>query len=301
MKHKILIFLCLSAKMLFAQDSILIKDFVVLANVLNLRAKPNKDAAIIEKIPKFQKVEIIQWLDKVDSIECVPLKNIDVCSNWVKVKYKDKIGYVASYYLGQNIEITKLQTSPIFAQYPYWYKIEIKENGDFLKKIETKLDTFPEDEMGGGNRFFIVEKSKRATDDLPILFGSIEPLKTGKIGNFFQDCDSKDVNFRNDRDCLPNYFYEKKPIFEVTKDNRFLNHSILSKENNIYFSNGKKTQLLLSSRRGFSIKWFGDFDFDNKADFILEVNSSYFLFLSSKAQKGDLVKMVSHHTWCDCD
>jgi hypothetical protein len=301
MKYTFLFSICISAKMLFAQDSILVKDFVVLANVLNLRAKPNKDAAIVEKIHKFQKVEIIQWLGKVDSIECVSLKNIDVCSRWAKVKYKDKIGYVASYYLGQNIEITQRQTSPIFAQYPYWYKIEIKENGDFLKKIETKLDTLAEDEMGGGIRFFIVESTKKATNRLSILFGSIMPLKTGEIGNFYQDCDLKNVDFDDDRDCLPNYFDERKTIFEMTKDGRFLNHSIVSKENNIYFSNGKNTQLLLSNLRGFSVKWFGDFDFDNKADFILEVNSSYFLFLSSKAQKGDLVKMSSHHTWCDCD
>jgi Bacterial SH3 domain len=301
MKQKLLLLLCLSAKMLLAQDSILIKDFVVLANVLNLREKPNKDAAIIEKIPKFQKVEIIQWLDNVDSIECVPLKNIDRCSDWVKVKYKDKIGYLVSYYLGQRIKMTKFHSAPIVIQYPYWYKIEVKGKSDFLKKIEVKLDTLPEDEMGGGDRLFIVEKSKRIIDEIPIYFGSIEPLKTGKIGNFYQDCDNKNVDFNDDRDCLPKYFDERKTLFEMTKDNRFLNHTILSKGDNIYFSNGKNTQLLLSNLRGFSVKWFGDFDFDKKADFILEVDSSYLLFLSSKAQKGDLVKMVSHHTWCDCD
>lgn len=302
MKKTLLLLLCFSAKILLAQAyNNLVTTRYVLATVLNMRAKPSKDAKVIAKIPKFSQVEELENLSEVDSIERISIGEFS--SEWSKIKYQNKIGYVANYYLGQPININTYVTIPININYPYWYKIEPKEDGDYLRKIEVKLDTLTDDAYGD-ERIFIVEKTKKAKDGFKLQFGSFIVLKTGKISSFYQKCyinrdkGNDDVNFNYEDKCAIRIKDENLPVF-IKSESRFKNYYFERKGNEIYFRNDKGKQLILSEEGFCEVLWFGDFDSDGKPDFILKTNFNISLFLSSKAKKDNFVQMVSKYYYED--
>jgi hypothetical protein len=70
---------------------------VVIASKLNLRSAPSLESTVLAEISYGEKIEIIEKTkikieQKVEGNE----------SYWVKVKYKNKIGYVADYYIGDT-------------------------------------------------------------------------------------------------------------------------------------------------------------------------------------------------------
>lgn len=303
MKKVLLFFLCLSAKILLAQtDSNLVSMRYVLATVLNMRAKPSKNAKVIAKIPKYSQVEELENLSRVDNIESVTIGEFG--SKWSKIKYQNKIGYVANYYLGQPVIIDRFGTIPININYPYWYQIELKNDGDYLRNIEVQLDTLTDDANGG--RIFIVEKTKKAENRFTLQFGSFIAFKTGKISNFYQNCyenrekeeEENDNEFNYEDKCAIRIKDENLPVF-IKSEPRFKNYYFERKGNEIYFHNDKGKQLILSEEGFCEVFWFGDLDNDGKPDFILKNNFNISLFLSSKAKKGNFVQMISQYYYED--
>ena len=288
MKNLFLILFLFFAEILLAQDSILVKERIVVASILKMREAPNLKAKVIAKLPFNTQVEVLNVLEKIETADFVEKYG----SFWTKIKFQNKIGFVPLCYLNQPIEFGQYGVYPSI-KVPYWYKITKSKNGDFLKKIKVKVDSFPADEANSA-RNCIVEKGTKNTDEGPILIASFQNFREGKIGDFYSECYTDEEN----QERCPSNINEKK----FNNDVRFQNCSIEVQNDSLYFVNGKKRQCLFPKPYFKAyLSWYGDFDTDNKPDFILnEMNSSYF-FLSSKAEKGDMVKLVSHFTFCECD
>ena len=292
MKNLFLIFFIFLAKTLLAQDSILVKERIVIASILKMRAAPNLKSKVIAKLPFNTQVEVLNVLNN-EQAEGFELDKEGLVSFWTKIKFQNKIGFVPLCYLNQPIEFGQYGVYPSL-KVPHWYKIKKSKNGDFLKKIEVKMDFYPKDEVSDGIRDHVVEIGKVDENEDPMLIASFQNFREGKIGDFYSDCFDNEDNQEN----CPSTWREK----DFKNDARFQNCSIELKNDSLYFVNGKKKQFLFPRPYcNAYLSWYGDFDMDNKPDFILETSSNMFFFLSSKAEKGDMVKLVSHFTFCECD
>jgi hypothetical protein len=141
MKYKILIFLCLSAKMLFAQDVV----FRTSIENLRLREQPNLESKVIKTVPKGTR---LQWSGiRSEQKVSADWKGMKVADYWYKVQtYQDTMAWV----FGKGIELYTIHDKDFKAfnnidSFDYqldneWIKIETsnKKNFDNLPLFTTK-------------------------------------------------------------------------------------------------------------------------------------------------------------------
>lgn len=265
---------------------------IVLATKLNLRQMPDAASKILDVLPFNAEVEVLDF----SSAASVAVSG-NISSYWVRVRYGDQTGYVASYYLGNKIAVTRWATLPITLRYRYWYKINMSEKGDSLTRVDVELDSVEDATDRGQLRYYIMEKGRKGyNDDRPLLFGSNNELKEDKIGDFFLSCVvNRPYDKRCDRIRIGNEGKQVQNLVFFERDDRFKNFFLKREGGNLIFSDGNIEQTLPEVDHPYEcdIEWYGDFDSDGKPDFVLHKMPNRYLFLSAPAENGNLVKLVS--------
>ena len=128
MKNLFLIFFIFLAKTLLAQDSILVKERIVIASILKMRAAPNLKSKVIAKLPFNTQVEVLNVLNN-EQAEGFELDKEGLVSFWTKIKFQNKIGFVPLCYLSQPIE---------FGQYGVYPSLKAP-NGIKLKNLKMEI------------------------------------------------------------------------------------------------------------------------------------------------------------------
>jgi hypothetical protein len=290
---KLIFFFILCTTTIFAQSIQKCSEQIVLASKLNVRDAPCVCAKRLTQLPYETKVEVLE--ERVE-------KYCEKCQTnndrWSKIKYDDKIGYVSEVYLGQPIEMVQYTSgsNTVFMRYKNWYRITPTAEGEVLEKIEVRLDSVYDEDRGKFRGWFIREKGRKKKDDYSDVWGTNLTFAEGKIGTLFKDCFNPKTKTYDEWDCNRKLHenLNNKRFFE--KDTRFKHCFIEFTSKKVVFSNGNKTQTILEGDWGptnFYVDWYGDLDMDGKPDFILSKSTRKYLFLSSMAEKGQLVKLVS--------
>lgn len=145
------------------------------------------------------------------------------------------------------------------------------------------------------------------TDQPIFLIKNADFLKRGNINTIF-DIDN------NTDDKPMNNVYSRKFKLDKTTYNLFVTTekekgSWLDKTSRLVLSDGKTEQIIYSQKLcddcGWGLLWAGDLDGDGKLDLFLDLTNHYNvshkrLFLSSKAEKGKLIKEIANFRNVGC-
>lgn len=288
---------------LTGQKDIDIRANYVVASVLRLRESPNKNAKILATIPFGSRVEYLtnQCYNKDTTL--VPLydDNYTVVGSWVYVKYNNIKGFVLNSYLSyydnplpekNHINKEYLVLFPgcdcnfnihNVTQWNFYgfYKAE----NDSLKIRKIKINYISEYEdytcplilytADNINLKFIIGTKVEMFKDKPTILGkSIELSYYSNEKQLSKELKKVGLTLIDHSNKTQDYFFEL-----------------------IYSEENKKQKLNL---KGFAfptrIQFIGDLDNDGKNDFIIsygETAGPIILYLSSKANENDLLKMVA--------
>jgi len=294
---------------------------VIAVNGLNIREKPSKNSRIIDKIPFGEKIKYLsKYSFGIETIKDYP--NVGNClykkkdtyifiGNWVKVIYKEKIGFVLDAYLfyDKQADYVKSENNQEYALlYSYnacyaniytpskfiWYGLFKDKNGSFLlKKVNINYFSTIDKEFDRKNFGVSVGND----NGLLLIIGSKKPLKEGLRKCIDLNKMREDNNNEFDEKKLKDYGIEKETIKE-----QFGFHY------QYRVNKGKKTQILSSvygkEDYGFThIEFIGDIDGDNEMDYILGTDAEQgydILFLSSEKKAGNIVEPVAYFYNCYC-
>ncbi len=275
---------------------------VIANNGLNLRSDSNLTSSVLLTIP---------FLSQVEKLEKEIIPNSDLSTQtkiegkWVKVKFKNKVGYVFDLYLighsdNQLSEEEERQNNDFgvtFVGSNCIYNIHVnprivwkgvyKINNQFFIK-DAKVSYFKSPGIYGGHDLGITTVNN---DSLVFLIGSENNVfQNGKIyGNM--------VDWRNHKPIIKKWgdsiITSNYGFIEIKKINRESLKVMLTVEN--------QTQIIdcdNSSHYPSSLRWRGDLDGDGKDDYIIqfgEKSSSTILFLSSQADQNQIAKPVAFY------
>ncbi len=275
----------------------------VIASSLRLRESPNKDAKILTNIPFGSHVEYLtnQCYNKDTTL--VPLYDDDyvVVGSWVYVKYKNIKGFVLntylSYYDKPNIEPNDLNNEylVLFPGCDCNFNIHNVTRWNFYGFYKTENDSLKIRKI----KINYISDYKDYT--CPLILYTADNLNLefiiGSKEEMFKD---ESTIFNKSVEILYNE-NEKQLAKELRKVGlTLLDHSNKTRDDFfelIYSDENKKQKINL---KGFAlptrIKFIGDLDNDGKNDFIIsygETAGPTILYLSSKANENDLLKMVA--------
>lgn len=288
---------------LISQEDININANYVIASALRLRESPNKHAKILTTIPFGSRLEYLtnQCYNKDTTLISIYNDDYAVVGSWVYVKYNNIKGFVLNSYLSYY---DKPSTEPndlnneylvLFPGCDCNHNIHNVTNWNFYGFYKTEND------------FLKIRKIKinyiSVYEDYtcPLILYTADNLNLefiiGSKEEMFKD---KSTIFNKSVEIL--YNENEK---QLAKDLRKVGLTLLDHSNKtrddffelIYSDENKKQKINL---KGFvlptRIKFIGDLDNDGKNDFIIsygETAGPTILYLSSKANENDLLKMVA--------
>lgn len=291
------------------------EDLVVTATALNLRDAPDQSGKVLEKLGKGAALSLIEVANGGMYIEIEGVPGI-----WLKVKSKNKIGYVFSayvsgtYFICMDGDILSDPLPPLL-----WYAVYVRDSfADELRKIEVRVER-------EYNEVFMEEVDVLHTDQpdtAKFIVGSAFPLKPGYVGNL--GLFGPDMAYYSSQ-LAPGTMLPIHPGIDegdTTEKNTyyFAATGCASFGNSDYVQVTDYRLFVQDMQPGMTVRrqditgwvqpepglnpsvtllWYGDLDGDNKPDAILEdapyeVGARISLFLSSKAQPGMLL-----HKMCE--
>jgi uncharacterized protein YgiM (DUF1202 family) len=288
-----------------------IEKNLVLATSLNVRTEPRKDAKVVVTIPNGEIVDNLISNDFDTNYETID----GVSGGWKKIKYKNKIGYAFSAYLGyQYMLYYEGSTLDNIPKYKYWYAIYATKKGDVLKKVKIKIKTVKNEEDGHIHKALKTENSEVSL----FMIGTNEVLTEKMVGIFDHTPDENGTPYNvdlkpgvKDNLCFKNPTIINPPYHIVASGTyKLYNNAEIIENYKVFVRSSvptitKKQEITpyLPNPDGWHVMlWVGDLDNDDKPDFILHGGAesvSNVLFLSSKAKAGEFVRPVSSFSFVD--
>ncbi len=315
MKAKITLLFLFIAPFIFGQRNN--RLWVISPNGVNMRAAPNTQSKIMASLPWMTKVEILdtigeapinigifhefEWKEGPDFMvrDTVPLSG-----QWVKAKTGKTTGYIFNAFLADtsgncqnNKEYSLLyeywNCIPNFNYNPSWnwYGLYESENKIQVKKVDMRFIKSAE-ELGD----FYLPCTHEKVRSMCII-GSKKPMKMPK--EILQNVDySCQFNWAYEDSCSQKALKEANMSLDITgpENERVIKLYLLGK-------NGQKQLLnppdrFVGEHKSPASIWHGDLDGDGKMDYIIhygEASSITVLYLSSEAEKGQMVKAVAFY------
>ena len=292
-----------SNNIVLCQEEIDIKANYVIASALRLRVSPNKGAKILINIPFGSRIEYLTNQCYNSDTTLVSLYGDDyaVAGSWVYVKYNNIKGFVLnsylSYYDKPSIEPNDLNNEylVLFPGCDCNFNIHNVTRWNFYGFYKTENDSLKI------RKIKINYISDYEDYTCPLILYTADNLNLefiiGSKEEMFKD---ESTIFNKSVEILYNE-NEKQLAKELRKVGlTLLDHSNKTRDDFfelIYSDENKKQKINL---KGFAlptrIKFIGDLDNDGKNDFIIsygETAGPTILYLSSKANENDLLKMVA--------
>lgn len=299
-------------------------EMVVTSSALNLRESPDKNSKKIVSLPQGSVVQFVEAWNNGEYTQADTTDPNSPYAPWLKVRFNGKTGWVFGAYVTATTSVY-FESEPIFEDVAlppvYWYGVYARDSfADEIKSVTVRLEQ-ENNEMYDATVKTIKTNQKQASK---FLIASVKPLKTGYCGAL----GSLDVNGMygafhlgpggqvslypgNDmNDTIMKASY----VLAATGCARLEDTYVQVKDYALYvldYSTEPYTlqdisALVKTESEEFSpsvdVLWYGDLDNDLKPDLLLqdcpyESGCRVSLYLSTRAQKSELLHKVSEHFW----
>jgi Bacterial SH3 domain len=313
--------------------------YVVAASGLRFREKADANSTVLATIPFGDSVKTDGAMGELWQIMEKTPKNVFKVENisgfWQKVVYKGKKGFVFSGFVSQYYKPETVTASHIFLEEGWGCGMIVQNTADYNwfgwykkgDKTELKTITKPsfsistDDEVG----ISIITRTDRTLkgDTAMYIIGvrktAAQQIAAGKIKGKWCATDDYDAD-------APFHVKEENTVFKfenttdqlriaITKKPKTDEYSSEIAKSELFFEReGKKQSLLVFDDKkqspdnawffGVDVLWYGDLDGDGKLDLLFntegEMDSSYQLYLSSAAGKGQYLRRVGAIYSCGC-
>lgn len=303
-KITLIVLLLISMKS-FGQENEFDKFLMVKVSKLAIRAEPKLESKQLMQVDKEELVKIVdrrtgdKYLSIVDGI----------LDTWAEVEYKGTKGFMFGGYLTSEeismpngnwtgkylLALEGNQGGLMYSAELNWYGIYPRSDGEYLERVELKLEYSLDEEMGDN-----LKVSTNKNEFARIIIGTNEQLQTGRVGI--------PLGWHTDRVIMSDQVL-MIPVFEdncsVNTDFRLIASNWNNKVNSCYVEKYnlnyylrplnqptmdlKEFEGLIENLSGCNIPklyWYGDLNGDNIPDFIFINQATYYgkykLYLSKK-------------------
>jgi hypothetical protein len=304
--------------------------FVISPNGLRMRDGPTLSDEVLATIPYLEAVEVLNIYDiKKDTLNKKALNDgktieedfdisnfgYNVIGDWIQVQYKDRIGYAFSAYLARgNPRMGVLSTYSHAIQFVgrppdgnrmhskhilYWYNMVYKEDGIYLEPVS--IHYRKDHHLNWRDRPDYVWTTPSIESGL--ILGSPKKMSSQKIVPVIQNIK---LEFDSPLSMFPMSTKLKKKSEEALKKLKFSLRKIDKHDGvELIIAEGDQTQALKSEYRlknlwPENITLVADIDQDGKLDYLIayfgeKTLGVTFLFISTEAEPGQLVKDVAYY------
>jgi hypothetical protein len=300
------------------------EEWVVTANTLNLREKPDVKSKKVASLPQGTVLKFLEaWNDGQYTSTDTTDENAPY-GRWLKVSSKLGTGWVFDLYVCGTTEIY-FEGAPHFDGKPlpplYWYGVYARDSfADELRNVQVRL-------VEENNDFFgVLYKILKTNHDEPskFLIASHVPLSTGycgPMGSFDASMMyyTRSLGPGSQLSIYPGNDLNDtiiKPAYGLAATGcaTFVDYYVQIRDYKLTLLDYSKETIGLQDltdwfRTEFpevnpsvDLLWFGDLDRDNKPDAVIqdcpyEVGCRASLFLSSKAKPGEFLRKVCEYYW----
>lgn len=287
---------------------------MVTANKLSVRTEPNIDS---EKLGFLKKEELVKIIDR--RTEDKYTASIDgIVDSWAKVEFNGMIGFVFGGYLaGEQVSMPNdkwkgkflsmmegNQAGATYSNTLAWYGIYSRDDGEYIEKVEVKLNYSEESEMED-----YLKVSTDKIEESKLLIGTNENIKLGRVGVpvelythqmvlsgqrlplpvYVEDCTVK-IDF---------YLYGRS-LNEIENGCNVENYSLEFFYKKSHWTHSTKYENLVEKLGECNIPkiyWYGDLNGDDIPDFIFYNQAMYYakykFYMSRKIEdKIDFEKVL---------
>lgn len=292
------------------------EELIVNASALNLRDQPDKSGKVVEKLPRGAALTLLEAVDGGQYQEIDSLYGA-----WLKVKYKNKSGYVFSAHVIGAFNL--YQDGEIFDDaLPNlnWYGVYMRDSfADELRKIDVRLEKSYHELYGDTVKVLRTNQ----TANSKFIVGTATPLQPGLAGNLgAYDPGTLYMSSElgpgamlpiypgqeNDDTTSYNTYYlaatgcarfDDSDFVKVSDYRLFAFESLAEG-----YSPKQDITGWVQPEEGLNpsvnLVWFGDLDHDRKPDALVqdspyEAGARMSLFLSSKARTGEFLHKVCEY------
>lgn len=332
-----LLILCLTSTMLLRaqEENKPLPLYVIAPNGLKLREGPGTQYKVLETAPYKSKVMLtdINFI-QYDTSQKIPFpkyffyeENYTLTGAWLKIRYKNKDGYMLSTWLYPTCEFSEPNPSGINTHFQmfdainhfdcfkvpnpelgYWYDLSRNPQGQLLME-KTKVEFLVEvGEIGYGVIFGLITKRRDNKKANRIIY-SVKPLAEGllmqlpvpALDTLYQKVQKESLYYNGDYEIQAKLLFKAKNE-ELKKVHLQMSHDAEKHETNIFFTIQGKKKLMYTQKYsdGFgvsNVQLVADIDGDGVLDYILgfgdEKSSVAILFLSAEAEPGFSHKAVA--------
>ena len=304
-----------------AQDYFYQEEYIVTANSLNMRDKPGKDGNKVALLTAGNLLQFVEIWNKGEYAQADSTDESSPYGQWMKVKYKDKTGWVFSTYVAGSTGLYyedefRFDDSPLPPV--MWYGVYARDSfADELRKIQVRVVTETNEFYGGDMKVLKTDQK----DKSKFIIGSASPLLTGYCGQM----GTFDINtIMYSASLNPGAQLSIYPGNDLNDTTFKANYGLAAtgcatlKDNYVTVSDYRLTLIDFSVdpvgyqdltpwvkaelSPAVDLVWFGDIDNDSKPDAIIqdcpyEMGCRASLFLSSKAKKGSYLHKICEHFW----
>lgn len=294
------------------------EEMVVTASSLNVRETPDINGA---KVTSLSRGTVVQFVEAFNGGEYVQIDTTLPYAPWLKIRYKDKTGWVFGAYVTGTynllFEDTYIEFLPSGLQ---WYGVYQRDSfADEIRKVNIRVEE-SYSEMYGTN-IKTVKTDQRTPSKF--LIGAVKPLKTGYAGplGFMSIAEmylggtlqpGANIGIHPGQEISDTIYYPAYLLaatgcatltpedYVQVKDYRL----ILLDYNTQPAGRQDLTQWVKSEvpegSPNVNLVWYGDLDGDHRADFVLsdcpyEVGCRSSLYLSSQAKRGEYTRKVCEY------
>jgi hypothetical protein len=293
-------------------------EMIVTASALIMRETPDQNGKKMTSLPRGT---VVEYLEAYNHGEFVQLDTAGAFAPWLKVRYKDKTGYVFGAFLSGTYALA--YEDDILEDVPplQWYGVYKRDSfSDEVRKIDLRI-TEEFNEMFGEKMKTLKTNQK---DPSKFLVGSLNPMKQGyagplgvyHVGDFY----TADGLFPgailsiypgqevNDTTMKPTWQLAATGCARFTDDFiQVSDYRLILLDYEFQPAHRQDLTHWLQTEMpdispNVSLVWYGDLDKDNKPDVIIqdcpyEAGCRASLYLSSKAKPGEYLHKVCEHFW----